>query len=63
MLTLLGDDSHVTTITDSVFKKSQGGAIHLEGGELGMRGTQVSLCKGDNAVRVLGGSKAGMEGC
>ena len=39
MVTLLGD-SHVT-INDCVFKKSQGGAVHIEGGECVMRGTQV----------------------
>jgi hypothetical protein len=40
MVTLLGGDSNVT-INDCVFKKSQGGAVHIEGGECVMRGTQV----------------------
>ena len=63
MLTLLGNSHSQVTITDSFFKKSHGGAIHLDGAELAMKGTQISMNKGDNAVSLLGGNTVSMNEC
>ncbi len=63
MLTLLGCSHSQVTVTDSCFKKSHGGAIHLEGAEMAMKGTQISMNKGDNAVSLLGGSTVRMDAC
>lgn len=63
MLTLYGSPHSQVTITDCVFKKSHGGAIHLEGAELEMKGTEVSRNKGDNAMSLVGGNTVRMDGC
>ena len=63
MLTLLGNSHSQVTITDCVFKKSHGGAIHLEGAQLEMKGTEISMNRGDNAVSLMGGNTVRMDGC